>query len=139
MKKYLLIAIILPINILSAQMIGDTRSNVLELQEGHPCENSKNYLMYCSETQDRLIYTFNSSNYLYRITQFKYVVNSQEGQYLINQKIAEYQRLYNAKPLIMNGFYTYLLSDSQMISFSTGTNQWGSYFSTIELNTDLAN
>ena len=133
MKQLLILLFLFKINLSYAQMIGDTRSTVLELQSGSPCDVRANVLFYCPGGNNRIMYTFNSRDYLSSISKATFV-SMETAQYLLDKKL----KSYSTKPLRNNDEYVFLIDGSLAISYAIRTDsKYGVYFWEHEVNSDL--
>ncbi|MDB9755889.1 hypothetical protein OAB20_06355 [Winogradskyella sp.] len=138
MKQLLLFVLLFIAKSTFGQMIGDTKSSVIQLQQGTPCESGNDFLIYCLSGKDRVLYNFNRSGYLYQITRLSFASNYRSVQNFLSTKLKEFKSKYNAEPLIDGNKYIYFYDDSHSIVFSIVSNEIGYYFSEVEFNINLS-
>lgn len=141
MKRYIIfiIFILLSHYPLLGQILGDTRATVKEIQNYNPCESTKKTLIFCPNEKDKIVYDFNSRNYLYQISKFTYVSSVVKLREMLELKVKEYKKKYNANPIEGKGNYIFYITDSHSISFSIEHINNDYYFQEIEFNYGIYN
>ena len=133
MKYFIIIAIFFQVNNTYAQMVGDTRSTILELESSDPCETRSNVLLYCLQGQDRIIYTFNSNGYCGSIMKITFV-SREKAEGILANKLSSHK----TKPYVSGNKYTFFFGDSDIITYSVDSDrQYGVFFYELVANADL--
>lgn len=108
MRNIILVILLFEINYIHAQMIGDTRTTIIELNQNLPCEENSEVIMYCINGNDRLMYHFNNKGYCVMISDVKSLSLS-EAKALLVKKLS----LHENKPYIRDNKYTFFYENGR--------------------------
>lgn len=133
MKYLVILAFLFQVNTTYAQMVGDTRSTIRELETNDLCETRSNVLLYCPQGQDRIIYTFNSKGICAQIMKVQFVSQEKAESMLANKL-----KSHKSKPYISGNKYTFFLGDSKTIFYAIDRDrEYGVFFYEVEAVADL--
>ena len=133
MKYIVILALLFQVNMTYAQMVGDTRSTIRELESNDLCQTTFNVLLYCLQGQDRIAYTFNSKGICAQIMKVQFVSQEKAESMLANKL-----KSHRSKPHISGNKYTFFLGDSKTIVYAIDRDrEYGVFFYEVEAVADL--
>lgn len=133
MRYLIIIAIFFQFNYTYAQMVGDTRSTILELESSDPCVTRSNKLLFCLQGHNRVVYSFNSKGYCGSISKMTFV-SREEAEDILANKLSSH----DTKPYVSGNKYTFFWGDSCSIFYSIEFDiEYGVFFWVCEQNSDL--